>query len=366
MSKNILIVAGGTGGHIYPAVALAKILQNNGFLISFVMGKRDKCESILEKEGFRYYRLSVSGMPRKLSFSLFAFVFRLLLSTITSFGILKKEKPLLVLGLGNYLSFPVLLSAKILGIPSVIHEQNFLPGIANRVLSRIAEKVMISFPDSIKYFNRNKIVFTGNIVRKEIIESLAKDTVEDFRIDPSKFKVLIFGGSLGAHSINQLMVNSLDLLEKYKSKLQFMHLTGEKDFEFIKNKYKEKGFDAKVMPYLHAIGSAYAFSDLVVCRSGATTVAELIALKKPSILIPFPYATENHQRFNADYIGNNRAAIVIEEKDVNPEKLAGFLSEFIDNPEKIISFKKMFNNITAFQSLNPEKIILETITSLMK
>lgn len=366
MNKNILIVAGGTGGHIYPAIALAKILQKRGFSISFVIGQRDKCVNIIEKENFNYYRLNVSGMPRKFSFKFVFFLFKLFVSILTSFLLLKKTKPALVLGLGNYLSFPVLFSAKIAGIPTVIHEQNYLPGIANKVLSKMAAKIMISFPESIKYFDESKTVFTGNIIRKEILEGLNTNTPESFNADAGKFKILIFGGSLGAHAINQLMVDALGALEKYKSKLQFMHLAGEKDIIRVENSYKEKGFDAKVMTYLHNIGSAYAFSDLVVCRAGATTVAELIALKKPAILIPFPYATENHQKFNADYLGNNHAAVVIEEKSLSPQKLSMLLSEFVENPGKLLSYKKAFDNITAFKSLNPEIVMVDTIVNLIK
>jgi len=366
MNESILIAAGGTGGHAYPAISIAKALKEKGYRPFFVVKKQDRCIPLLEKENMEYYELNVSGFPRGVTFGLIAFIFRMFLAFWSSFRIIRDIKPAVVVGLGNYLSFPVITSSRLMGIPAVIHEQNYLPGLANRILSKYATSVMVSFPESKKYFSAERTVFTGNIIRKEITGITEKNGCETLGITKDRVSALVFGGSQGAHFINKLMVESLPFLEKIKDKIQFVHITGEKDFSWVKSEYNKMNFKSKVLPYLHEIGAAYAVADFVVCRSGATTLAEVIALEKPAVFIPFARATENHQKLNADYLGRAGAALVYEEKELDSEKFVSLLRGLAENPEKTHSLKKAFSRITAFRSLEPEKTILDTVTNLVR
>jgi len=351
--KKIIIAAGGTGGHIYPAISLTDKLKKN-FQVIFIVKKNDKAINILKKLKLNYYEILITGFPRKISFVLIEFILNLLLSFIKTYRILVVEKPVCCIGFGSYISFPVILVSKLLKIKTVIHEQNIIPGLANHILGKITDKVALSFEYTRKYFNYKKTLITGNFVREEILNITKQHGLNWFNSNfnlnfkNEKFTILILGGSQGAHFINNIIIHALDLLEEYKDKIQIIHLTGEKDFVYVREKYKIKNYKNIVLGYLEEIGYAYSISDIVICRSGATTIAELIALKKPCILIPYPYATGNHQLYNALYLSKNGSGIVIEEKVLNPLKLVNILTKFINNPELLKKYITSYNNFKHF------------------
>ncbi|MDI6640775.1 MAG: undecaprenyldiphospho-muramoylpentapeptide beta-N-acetylglucosaminyltransferase [Elusimicrobiota bacterium] len=334
--KKILIAAGGTGGHIYPAICLAEKLEKMCQPV-FVIRKDDKWESVLTEKKYNYYGINISGFPRKILIELLYFFPKLFFSFFKAFSIIKKVKPDKVIGLGGYVSFPIVCIAKLCRISTIIHEQNVIPGLANKLLAHITDKIAISFYETEKFFPKDKTYFTGNFIREELFEVSRNQAFEYFKLDRAKFTVLVFGGSQGARSINKFIVDSLELIEEYKNSIQFIHLTGERDFVFVKDAYLGKDFQAIVLPYLHEMWNAYAVADLVISRAGATTIAELIALRKPAVLIPYPYATGNHQLYNAKYLEKMGLAVVIEEKNLNREKFKEVLTEFLKQPEKLVN-----------------------------
>ena len=332
--KKILIAVSSTGGHIYPGIALAGTLKKKGWDVFFV-GKKSE---IIKSVGYRFYALSSVGYPRALSILTSIFFIKFFYSIIQSIKILLKEKPGIVIGFGGYVSFPAIFSAWLMNIPSIIHEQNFIPGLANKLSAKFADKICISFEDSKKYFPSEKVVFTGNPVRSEIL-NISKPLTYHL-----PFTVLIFGGSQGAHNINIALINSLAKLLSVKEKIRFIHITGENDFEIMKNAYKNNGFTAEVHKYLYNIEAAYKNASFVVCRAGATTIAELIVLKMPAILIPYPYSTENHQKANADYLVKNGCGILVEEKYI--DKLPDEIIKIAKSPELIANMSDSYQKIT--------------------
>ncbi|MFA5780194.1 MAG: undecaprenyldiphospho-muramoylpentapeptide beta-N-acetylglucosaminyltransferase [Elusimicrobiota bacterium] len=332
--KKILIAVSSTGGHIYPGVALAGALKKKGWDVFFV-GKKSE---IISREGYRFYALSSVGYPRVLSVLTSIFFVKFFYSIIQSIKILLKEKPGIVIGFGGYISFPAIFSAWLMNIPSIIHEQNFIPGLANKFSAKFAGKICVSFEDSKKYFPSKKVVFTGNPVRSEIL-NISKSLT--YRLP---FTVLIFGGSQGAHNINIALINSLAKVSSVKEKIRFIHITGENDFEVVKNAYKNNGFSSEVHKYLYNIETAYQKASLVICRAGATTIAELIALKMPAILIPYPYSTENHQNANAKYLVENGCAILTEEKEI--KKLPEEIIKLVNNPGILAKISESYQKIS--------------------
>jgi UDP-N-acetylglucosamine--N-acetylmuramyl-(pentapeptide) pyrophosphoryl-undecaprenol N-acetylglucosamine transferase len=321
-SEVIIIAAGGTGGHLYPGVALARELRRRGKTPVFIVRCNDAGREILEKEGFGFEEIPVAGMPRRLSLRLFTFAFLQVRSFFAVRRLFRRLRPSVVIGMGGYISFPAVVMARCNGIPTAIHEQNYIPGLANKVLMRIATRVALSFEESLRFFPRNKTVVTGNPVRAELFGASGRDVYRAFNLSPEKFTVLVFGGSQGASVINRTLVQAFPLLAPVKDTVQFLHITGKRDAADMERQYADGGISGRVLPYLHEIGDAYRAADLIVCRSGATTVAELRILNKPSVLIPYLHATANHQEFNAMVLVKAGTAVLIREPELTPELLA--------------------------------------------
>ena len=338
---RIIITGGGTGGHIYPGISLAREFQsrdkNNEIIF---VGTEHKMESeIIPQEGFRFLGLRVKGIERKFSLESLSALFLFLGSLFTSYGIIKDFKPDLVIGTGGYVSGSVALVSSLLGIPTFIHEQNVIPGITNQFLSLTGKKVFTSFPESAGYFwRKERIVFLGNPIRKSIWQGNKEKIIKENNLDSTKKTILVFGGSKGASTINKMVLHSLYLIEEsIWLEWQVLIISGEEDFKnltekVIKSPFKET---VRVLPYLHNIEDAYDLADLVVCRAGATTIAELSAKGIAAILIPYPYATGNHQLYNARFLESNLAALIIEEKELNREKLAAELSKLLTDNKRL-------------------------------
>jgi UDP-N-acetylglucosamine--N-acetylmuramyl-(pentapeptide) pyrophosphoryl-undecaprenol N-acetylglucosamine transferase len=318
MTKVVFIMAGGTGGHVYPAVAVAKALLAEGFTPVWLGTAKGLESSVVPAEGFIFEKLNIRGVRGKKLTRLMTLPFELFLSTCQAIKLYKKYRPVLVLGFGGYVSGPGGVAAWLKRVPLVLHEQNAILGMTNRLLSRFAKRVCISFPE---VFRGKKAVLTGNPIRKEILD--IQKTVSLTSEKP--LKILVLGGSQGASFINRLIPESLkDLTIPF----DILHQAGKDKTKETQEMYKYYGLPGHVVPFLTAIPKAYAWADLVIGRAGATTITELAVIGSPSILIPYPEAVDDHQTLNANYLAKNGAAVIIPQAEACPKKLAEIITHF--------------------------------------
>ena len=323
-----IIAGGGTGGHLYPGIAVAEEIyrQEPESEVLFVGTKTGIESKILPKEGYNLEIISAGGIINKNMFSQLRSVMKMLSGFIKSFFVLRRFKPDIVIGVGGYASAPMLSAAAIMRFPAMIMEQNLFPGTTNRYLSRIVDRVVVAFEGSEKFFNR-KVDVLGNPVRKGIT---------DCKYNPGKtFTVFIFGGSQGSHAINKGIMESLEFLQKEAGQIRFLHQTGEKDYEWVNESYEKAGISAEVAPYVYNIVDMYGKSDIVICRAGATTIAEITASGRPAILIPYPHAAHDHQRTNAEHLKSMGSAEVIPENELSGKILADKIKYFMYNRERL-------------------------------
>lgn len=321
---NILIAGGGTGGHIFPAFSLARALKkiDPGLKIVFVSSDRKLELELFQKNKCDYRTLKLITPPSGLSFRILLFLSQFIKAFFASNRLVKELKPKAVVGFGSYISLAVILAAKFNRIPVIIHEQNVWPGRANRFLALFANKIAVSFKESYNYIGqKEKLVLTGNPVRFSFSNQNKKEALEHFKLSPNKFTILLMGGSQGAHFLNQLLAELTGILNKEdKDNLQFIHLSGADDFGLVKESYQSAQMNAAVFSFLDEMDLAYLASDLIVGRAGATAIAEICNLGRPSILVPYPYAGA-HQKCNALVLQNKGAALVLEQKNLTAEIL---------------------------------------------
>jgi UDP-N-acetylglucosamine--N-acetylmuramyl-(pentapeptide) pyrophosphoryl-undecaprenol N-acetylglucosamine transferase len=327
---RVIIAAGGTGGHIFPGVAIAREFKRRdpSTEILFVGTARGLESRIVPREGFDLELINVGALKGVRVFERVKSLAGLPPSFVAALRILRRFRPNVVIGVGGYSSGPALLMASFSRIPTMVVEPNAMPGFTNRVLARFVNAAALSFADAQKYFGKRGVV-TGNPVRLDFARLPKKARGE-------KLSVLIFGGSQGARAINQAMIAALPLLAPRKSRLDITHQTGETDFEGTRRAYVEAGFDdAVVKPFIHDMADQFARADVLMCRSGATTVAEVAAAGKAAIFIPFPFATDDHQRRNAEAFERVGAGRMILQKDLTPARLAGEINRLMEQPDEI-------------------------------
>jgi UDP-N-acetylglucosamine--N-acetylmuramyl-(pentapeptide) pyrophosphoryl-undecaprenol N-acetylglucosamine transferase len=335
---KVLIAGGGTGGHLFPGIALAEevVTRHHANEVVFVGTDRGLEARVVPKEGYPLEIIRAQGLKGKRLGALLAGLFYYLpLAFIESFRILARHKPDVVVGVGGYASGPVVMAAWILGIPTAIQEQNALPGLTNRILGKVVKKVFTSFEEARRFFPERKVSLIGNPIRRKLMDNYLRSHVAHER-----FNVLVFGGSLGAKGVNTRMLEALDFLGDLKDQFHFVHQTGKNDLETVRQGYAQKGFSADVLEFIDDMSAAYARADLVVCRAGATTLAELTVCKKASILIPFPFATDNHQEVNARALVDAGAALMFREAELTGAKLAEHLRTFKNDPQKLRQMEK--------------------------
>ncbi|MDP2939397.1 MAG: undecaprenyldiphospho-muramoylpentapeptide beta-N-acetylglucosaminyltransferase [Candidatus Omnitrophota bacterium] len=340
---KVIICASGAGGHVFPALILAKRLRQENSQVYFVVDKVG-IESRLIENGLVIEFISAT----KISFSSIVDFLKGTINLIKSFfeslDILKRVKPSVVIGFGGYASFPIVSCAWLYRIPIIIHEQNVIPGKANRILSFFSKKIAVSFIQTIKYFPANKkIIYTGCPVRQELFEVRREDSFKFFNLNPDKFTILVMGGSRGSHKINEEFVKAVSLIRE-KSQFQIIHLTGDKDLDYVRSAFDLIGAVVCCVAFLEKMGYAYNIADLVISRAGASSLAEIVSFKIPSILIPYPFAY-NHQMANALSLEKKGVAIVIEDKNLSKDKLKEILSNLLDNKGKLKAMKECFNRI---------------------
>ena len=327
---KVVIAAGGTGGHLYPGIAVAReVLAEPGNEVLFVGTEQGIEARVLPKESLPVQFITVGKLKGMGIGSRVRTVLTLPRSLLQSAGLLRRERPDAVVGVGGYASGPVALAAWLLRIPLVIVEPNSYAGLANRVLGRFAKQVFVCFPgrDLQGFFPAKKKVLTGPLVRKGITGGDRSTAFAEFGLEPARFTVFVMGGSGGAHAINMAMKVAAPELAQVAG-LQVLHQTGEKDVEEVRTGYRSAGVKAAVLPYIHDMPGAYAAADLVVCRSGATTVAELAVCGKRAVLVPYPFAADNHQEHNARSLAERGGGEVIVQKDLTPSKLASVIQRY--------------------------------------
>jgi UDP-N-acetylglucosamine--N-acetylmuramyl-(pentapeptide) pyrophosphoryl-undecaprenol N-acetylglucosamine transferase len=327
---RVIIAAGGTGGHIYPGLAIAHELKkrDRATEILFVGTPRGLESKIIPREGFELQMIQVGALKGVSIFERIKSLAALPMSFLEARRILKRFKPNVVIGVGGYSSGPTLLVAALKRIPTMIVEPNAMPGFTNRVLARFADAAALTFEDAQKYFGGRGVV-TGNPVRGDFA-NLKKKARGD------KLNVLVFGGSQGAHAINTTMIEAARLLASKNDQLAITHQTGERDFETVKRAYAEAGFEgADVRPFIHDMARQFENADVLICRSGATTAAEVAAAGKAAIFIPFPFATDDHQRKNAEAFERTGAGRLILQKELTPARIAEEVIRLIENPGEI-------------------------------
>lgn len=346
-AMKIIVSGGGTGGHIYPALTLIRTLQQKVDKLEVLyVGTHAGLEAdIIPKEGIPFATVDLQGFKRSLSPENLLRAARAIKGVGKAMGIVRKFQPDVVVGTGGYVCGPVLMAASLLRIPSLIQEQNVIPGITNKILSKFVNKIATGYQEANGAFPANKVVFTGNPIRQEVMAQRQEADYEAFDLHPGTTTILVSGGSRGARTINRAMV---EVLKHYAGRrdVQILHATGKGEYEDIISRISAAGLDLqqadniKVKPYLYNMPQAMAIADLAIFRAGATGLAELTAKGIPAILVPYPYAAENHQEHNARAVEKAGAARVILNKDLTAQGLIQAIDELIGKPEKLQAMAK--------------------------
>ena len=340
---NILIAGGGTGGHLFPAIAVAEefISACPYAQVVFVGTSKGLEARVIPLTMWELILMDVpslkgAGIGRKL---------KTLLSMPKAFvqalKILKNTKPRIVIGVGGYAAGPLTLMSALKGIPTVIMEQNAIAGVTNRILGRFVDKVFVTFEESASFFSKKKVIVSGNPVRKKI-----RDAASHRPLKRDGFHLLVFGGSQGAHSINESLIEALGYLTDIKEDLHIVHQVGRaEDIERFAAAYRARGFSAEAYHFIEDMGKAYLTSDAAICRAGATSIAELTVMGRPAILVPYPHAAGNHQAANAGVLASNGAAIVIKDSELTGEILAREIKKLIEEPLVMASMAEAMKNL---------------------
>jgi len=325
---RVILAGGGTGGHLFPGLAVAREFQCRDPMTEILfVGTNQGIEArVLPQEGFRLELLSVRGLKGRGLRGVLDALYGVPASLLRSLAIIRHFRPQFIIGLGGYASGPFLLAGKLKGIRCAIMEQNLQPGFTNKILARLVDRVFTSYPESAKFFPGAHVVETGNPVRWRKLPEVKKS---------HKFTLLVFGGSLGAHRINMAMVDALRKLTDLSAQLRIIHQTGQADFSLVKSACTALPFEAEITPFIEKMDEAYAAADLVLCRAGATTVAELTAFGKAAVLVPFPYAIYDHQRANAQALEQRGAAEMILDQDLTGDILAARIRSLLASRSRI-------------------------------
>ncbi len=333
---RIIFSGGGTGGHIYPALTLIDTIKNKLPDTEFLyVGTEKGLESdIVPKTGINFSAMQLEGgLERHFTLSNFKRAADAILSIRRAGKIIDDFKPDVAVGTGGYVCGPVLLAASLKKIPTLIQEQNAVAGITNKILSKFVTKIAVGSKLALKNFPADKTIYTGNPIRAEVLTAKREDGLREFNFSSDKPVILISGGSRGARSINLAMVDVLKNVKDFNA--QFLHVTGKTEYESVTKNLGDIPSNAKVVPYLYNMPQAMAMADLAIFRAGATGLAELTARGVPAILIPYPYAAENHQEFNAMELVKVGAARMILNKDLTAEILSAQIEELLKNPAEL-------------------------------
>jgi len=357
---KILIAGGGTGGHVYPGIAVAEELRRvrPDAQVLFVGGRRGVEALAVPENGFRIRFILTRGLPRRAWWRWPWAALANGVGVLQAVWVVLSERPSVVLGTGGYVSGPVAFAAILLGCPLILQEQNSIPGLTNRWLARLADEVHLSFTEARAYFARkDNLKITGNPVRSYILGGDRATAMNEFGLAEGRPTVFIFGGSRGAHRINEA---ALDAMRRLKGRVdvQFILQTGREDFDGAKRTVESEGLPTRVVPYLRQIHLAYAVADLVVCRSGAMTLAEIAACGTPAILVPYPHAAHNHQEINARNLVERGAAALVLDRELNGERLAREIAHLLADRQTL---RRMSAHARTFARLDAAERLVKSL-----
>ena len=335
---RIAFAGGGTGGHIFPGIALAQEFQKRDPMteVLFFGTRRGLDTKLIPDYGYQLKLISAEALKGKTAWEQLRSLSRIPGAVLSSFIHLSNFRPDLVIGLGGYSSGPVLLAAFLRRIPIVILEPNSIPGLANRILGVFARRVFISYSQAERYFNRRRVVLSGNPLRPELVPP----SLPESGGSGGDFHLMILGGSQGSRRINTSVVEGLEHLSRGIPKLKIVHQTGVADRDLIQHAYQQAGFPARVTSFIQDMSAAYAEADLVIARAGATTLSELTVWGRPAILIPYPHSANQHQRENARAMVENGAAVTLEDSELSGEYLARVIVELYRDRERRLAMGK--------------------------
>ena len=355
-----MIAGGGTGGHLFPGIAVAReLLARRGDAHVTFVGTSSGIEArVIPREGFELDLIRSAGIKGKSVTSLARGLALLPVSGFDAWKVLSRRRPNVVIGVGGYSSGPVVLFAALRGIPTLLMEQNAVPGLTNRTLARVVNTAAVTYAESLAHFAGRGFV-SGNPVRGEFFQP--GGTNEQGDSPPGAARVLVFGGSQGAHAINVAMVEAAPRLAAATPRLAITHQAGERDLEMVRDGYRRAGLEARVEPFLFAMDREMKAADLVVSRAGATTVAELMAAGRPSILVPLPTATDDHQRRNAEVLAAQGAAEVLLQRDATGDAVAALIESLAADPERR---GRMAANVRQLARPDAARVIVERVLEL--
>jgi UDP-N-acetylglucosamine--N-acetylmuramyl-(pentapeptide) pyrophosphoryl-undecaprenol N-acetylglucosamine transferase len=331
---NAVIACGGTGGHLFPGIAVAEILQNRGHEVMLLISEKDiDAVAVSGRPEFRVEKLPTVGLPSLFSPAFFGFSRRFFETLSLCRSLYRKFKPHAVLGMGGFTSTAPVLAGRLGGIATFIHESNAVPGKANRWTARMVNAVMLGFKECAPFFPKTRTEVTGTPVRTELVPLDRADARRNLGLQQDLPTLLVVGGSQGASGINQALIKALPCLKGVA--LQVIHLSGARDDRLVADNYRRENVPAYIAPFHHRMEEVYSAADFVVARAGAASLAEFAAFSLPGILIPFPYATDDHQTRNAEIYAHADAAILLKQSEISGELLACRLRELIENPQRL-------------------------------
>lgn len=334
---KLVIAGGGTGGHIYPAVAVVEQMKkaDPGLEVVFVGTRRGLETGIVPSLGYKVRFIVARPLPSRRSPAIVIAAIEALVGLVQSLFILAVERPGVVVGTGGYASGPVVVAASLVSIPTLVIEPNVIPGRTTMLLAGLVDRVVLGFQESVRYFRKGtNLRVTGVPARPGLLVPTREDGIRRFGLDPARKTVMVFGGSRGAHSINKAFVEAASVLQK-EAGLQFIIQTGESDYQWVTGALGGIDLSYRAYPYIDDIGYAYRASNLVVCRAGASTLTELAAFGLPSILVPYPHATLSHQDENARLAAKAGAAVVIRDSELNGDVLARTIIALVNDPSRM-------------------------------
>ncbi|MBC7333521.1 MAG: undecaprenyldiphospho-muramoylpentapeptide beta-N-acetylglucosaminyltransferase [Actinobacteria bacterium] len=376
LEKKILICGGGTAGHIYPAVAIIEHIRKNypATKLVYVGTERGMEKEFISRLGVDFRKIKATGLASGGNFFkrvlvLLKFLFFVTFGFLQSTRIVLESKPDLVLGMGGYVCVPVLLACIVLGKKFVLHEQNYIPGRVNRIFSRFARKIFVSFDETKRFLkvSENRVIFSGNPVRESIKKfSLIEPDYEKWGLEKQRFTVVAFGGSLGAEKINNVTIG---LYHFYRdcSHIQFLLICGERFYKDLEKRVgsirdNKDRLVFRIFPYVHEMEEIYRIADLIISRAGANTIAELSFCNIPAILIPYPWAIENHQYHNANFLARNGKGILILDSELSEKVLVNTIESLLADDRR--KYKKMKEKIMGFQNIRSAEIITNSLMEI--
>lgn len=332
---NVVIACGGTGGHLFPGLAVAEVLKSRGHeILLLISEKQIDATAVRDRKEFRIEKIAAVGLPKLFSTQVFPFAKKFLNGLATCRRIYRSFGPDAVLGMGGFTSTGPILAGRIAGLPTFIHESNAIPGKANRLNAWLSKKVLLGFEECARFFPDIAVVVTGTPIRNSLQRPVDRqEALNNLRLKAGLQTVLVMGGSQGAHGINEAV---LAALPRFAAKpVQFVHLTGKEDENYVYECYQKAGIPAFVSAFYHRMEEAYTIADVAIARSGAASLTEIAYFKLPTILIPYPYAAENHQLLNAEMFARHGSAEVLEESRVSGDTLSSLIDKLLKNGARV-------------------------------